>query len=196
MTRRRIFVVCLNISNKNKIIKKYYLLISFFKFSHKSFITFNRFISIFTISRVWATVAVKCLLLYHAYSKEHIEIRIERVWNCQSNFPVLRQCMFAYFFPHLAWIFPFYPFLPKTRCKALDSELGGCVWVWMSGWCVCVWVGQSVSCLANSPTPHPHPQDRRSSWNIYIFLKVGKCCCCRMSICNILCPVIDLIHKF
>ena len=32
--------------------------------------------------------------------------------------PVLRQCMFAYVFPHLAWIFPFYPFLLKTQRDA------------------------------------------------------------------------------
>ncbi len=36
--------------------------------------------------------------------------------------PVLRQCMFAYVFPHLAWIFPFYPFLPKTQREALDRK--------------------------------------------------------------------------
>jgi hypothetical protein len=36
--------------------------------------------------------------------------------------PVLRQCLFAYVFPHLAWIFPFYPFLPKTQREALDRK--------------------------------------------------------------------------
>ncbi|UJR18836.1 hypothetical protein I4U23_021964 [Adineta vaga] len=36
--------------------------------------------------------------------------------------PVLRQCMFAYVFPHLAWIFPLYPFLPITQRSALDSK--------------------------------------------------------------------------
>ena len=35
---------------------------------------------------------------------------------------VLRQCFFAYVFPHLAWIFPFYPFLPKTQREALDRK--------------------------------------------------------------------------
>jgi hypothetical protein len=36
--------------------------------------------------------------------------------------PVLRQCLFAYVFPHLAWIFPFYPFLPKTQQEAVDMK--------------------------------------------------------------------------
>jgi hypothetical protein len=27
---------------------------------------------------------------------------------------VLRSCFFAYVFPHFAWIFPFFPFLPLT----------------------------------------------------------------------------------
>jgi hypothetical protein len=36
--------------------------------------------------------------------------------------PVLRQCLFAYVFPHLAWIFPFYPFLPKTQREALNRK--------------------------------------------------------------------------
>src|SRR3984957_9746625 len=35
---------------------------------------------------------------------------------------VLRQCLLAYVFPHLAWIFPFYPFLPKTQREALDRK--------------------------------------------------------------------------
>ena len=35
---------------------------------------------------------------------------------------VLRQCLFAYVFPHLAWIFPVYPFLPKTQREALDRK--------------------------------------------------------------------------
>jgi len=35
---------------------------------------------------------------------------------------VLRQCLFAYVFPHLAWIFPFYSFLPKTQREALDRK--------------------------------------------------------------------------
>ena len=38
------------------------------------------------------------------------------------SIPVLRQCLFAYIFPHLAWIFPFYPFLPKTQREALDRK--------------------------------------------------------------------------
>jgi len=36
--------------------------------------------------------------------------------------PVLRQRLFAYAFRHLAWIFPFYPFLPKTRREAVDRK--------------------------------------------------------------------------
>jgi hypothetical protein len=35
---------------------------------------------------------------------------------------VLRQCLFAYVFPHLAWLFPVYPFLPKTQRDALDRK--------------------------------------------------------------------------
>jgi len=35
---------------------------------------------------------------------------------------VLRQCFFAYVFPHFAWIFPFYPFLPKTQREALNRK--------------------------------------------------------------------------
>ena len=38
------------------------------------------------------------------------------------SIPVLRKCFFAYVFPHLAWIFPFYPFLPKTQREALDRK--------------------------------------------------------------------------
>jgi hypothetical protein len=36
--------------------------------------------------------------------------------------PVLRKCFFAYVFPHFAWIFPIYPFLPKTQREALDRK--------------------------------------------------------------------------
>ena len=35
---------------------------------------------------------------------------------------VLRQCFFAYVFPHFAWIFPLYPFLPKTQQEALNRK--------------------------------------------------------------------------
>ena len=35
---------------------------------------------------------------------------------------VLRQCLFAYVFPHVAWIFPLYPLLPKTQKDSLDSK--------------------------------------------------------------------------
>ena len=35
---------------------------------------------------------------------------------------VLRKCFFAYVFPHFAWIFPFYPFLPKTQKEALNRK--------------------------------------------------------------------------
>ena len=35
---------------------------------------------------------------------------------------VLRKCFFAYVFPHLAWIFPFYPFLPKTHKENIDRK--------------------------------------------------------------------------
>jgi hypothetical protein len=38
------------------------------------------------------------------------------------SIPVLRKCFFSYVFPHLAWIFPFYPFLPKTQREALDRK--------------------------------------------------------------------------
>lgn len=31
----------------------------------------------------------------------------------------LRKCFFAYSFPYFAWIFPFYPFLPKTQKELL-----------------------------------------------------------------------------
>ena len=34
----------------------------------------------------------------------------------------LRQCLFAYVFPHLACLFPVYPFLPKTQREALDRK--------------------------------------------------------------------------
>jgi len=30
--------------------------------------------------------------------------------------------MFTYVFPHLAWIFPLYPFLPKSQRDALDRK--------------------------------------------------------------------------
>ncbi len=36
--------------------------------------------------------------------------------------PILRQCMFAYVFPHLAWIMPFYPLIPKTQREAVDRK--------------------------------------------------------------------------
>ena len=35
---------------------------------------------------------------------------------------VLRQCFFAYVFPHFAWIFPFYPFLPRTYKDVLNRK--------------------------------------------------------------------------
>ena len=35
---------------------------------------------------------------------------------------VLRKCFFAYTFPHFAWIFPFFPFLPKTQQEALRRK--------------------------------------------------------------------------
>jgi hypothetical protein len=35
---------------------------------------------------------------------------------------VLRQCFFAYSFPHFAWLFPFYPFLPKTQQERLKQK--------------------------------------------------------------------------
>ena len=35
---------------------------------------------------------------------------------------VLRQCFFAYVFPHIAWIFPFYPFVLKTQQKTLNRK--------------------------------------------------------------------------
>ena len=35
---------------------------------------------------------------------------------------VLRTCFFAYSFPYFAWIFPFYPFLPKTQKELLQRK--------------------------------------------------------------------------
>ena len=35
---------------------------------------------------------------------------------------VLRKCFFVHVFPHLAWIFPFYPLLPKTQAEKLDRK--------------------------------------------------------------------------
>jgi hypothetical protein len=35
---------------------------------------------------------------------------------------VLRRCFFSYVFPHLAWIFPFFPFLPQTQKEALRRK--------------------------------------------------------------------------
>jgi hypothetical protein len=35
---------------------------------------------------------------------------------------VLRQCLFAYMFLHLVWVFPFYPLLSKTQIEALDRQ--------------------------------------------------------------------------
>jgi hypothetical protein len=35
---------------------------------------------------------------------------------------VLRRCFFAYTFPHFAWIFPFFPFLPPTHQDALRRK--------------------------------------------------------------------------
>ena len=34
----------------------------------------------------------------------------------------LRQCFFAYTFPHFAWIFPFFPLIPKTHQQALKQK--------------------------------------------------------------------------
>ena len=34
----------------------------------------------------------------------------------------LRRCFFAYIFPHFAWIFPFFPFLPTTHQEALRRK--------------------------------------------------------------------------
>jgi hypothetical protein len=35
---------------------------------------------------------------------------------------VLHRCFFAYSFPYFAWIFPFYPFLPKTQKQLLQRK--------------------------------------------------------------------------
>jgi hypothetical protein len=35
---------------------------------------------------------------------------------------VLRRCFFAYSFPYFAWIFPIYPFLPKTQKQLLQRK--------------------------------------------------------------------------
>ena len=35
---------------------------------------------------------------------------------------VLRQCFFAYTFPHFAWLFPFYPLLPETQQQLLQRK--------------------------------------------------------------------------
>ena len=35
---------------------------------------------------------------------------------------VLRQCFFAYTFPHFAWLFPFYPLLPETQQQLLQQK--------------------------------------------------------------------------
>jgi len=35
---------------------------------------------------------------------------------------VLRQCFFAYTFPHFAWLFPFYPLLPVTQQQILQQK--------------------------------------------------------------------------
>jgi hypothetical protein len=35
---------------------------------------------------------------------------------------VLRRCFFAYTFPHFAWIFPFFPFLPRKQQDLLRSK--------------------------------------------------------------------------
>ncbi len=35
---------------------------------------------------------------------------------------VLRRCFFAYSFPHFAWIFPFFPFLPSTHQQAFRRK--------------------------------------------------------------------------
>ena len=34
----------------------------------------------------------------------------------------LRQCFFAYTFPHFAWVFPFFPLIPKTQQKILREK--------------------------------------------------------------------------
>ena len=35
---------------------------------------------------------------------------------------VLRKCFFTYSLPHLAWVFPFFPLLPKTQQEALSRK--------------------------------------------------------------------------
>ena len=35
---------------------------------------------------------------------------------------VLRKCFFAYTFPHLAWLFPFFPFLPRMQQEAVRRK--------------------------------------------------------------------------
>jgi hypothetical protein len=35
---------------------------------------------------------------------------------------VLRQCFFAFTFPHFAWLFPFYPLLPETQQQILQQK--------------------------------------------------------------------------
>ena len=35
---------------------------------------------------------------------------------------VFRQCLFAYVFPYLAWLFPLYPLIPRTQRNSLDRK--------------------------------------------------------------------------
>jgi hypothetical protein len=42
---------------------------------------------------------------------------------------VLRRCFFVYVFPHIAWIFPFFLFLPQTQQEALRRKFRVAIWL-------------------------------------------------------------------
>ena len=49
--------------------------------------------------------------------------KLKRLWKDRRiTTKVLRKSLFAYVFPHLAWLFPFYPFLLKRQKEALNRK--------------------------------------------------------------------------
>ena len=54
--------------------------------------------------------------------------KFKRLWGGRIVFKVvLRHVFFAYTCSHLAWLFPFYPFLPKTQQELLNQKFRVCL---------------------------------------------------------------------
>ena len=67
----------------------------------------------------------------------------------QVSSKVLRQCFFAYTFPHFAWLFPFYPLQSKTQQQLLQQKF--CVGLRMVYRCTFVSAQNLFSTISEHP---------------------------------------------